>query len=162
MLGLLITLAVSVMMVKEFGRAESVGFEHSPDWEEDCLHWWGRILTGEHCHWCPDWDDLPINEECEEYLYCSCYDKEKKMDVLEWIKGMAIIGTTGQAMEEYPPITGGRTITCLVLDPPITLMNTEEMDWSLLIQPIGTYDKRQKRERKEEHTGCDCPFCQVS
>ena len=27
---------------------------------------------GEHVHWCPDWDDALICEECPEYQACTC------------------------------------------------------------------------------------------
>ena len=41
------------------------------EWEEECLRWRGRILTGECAHFCFDWDDLPIDETCEEWP-CAC------------------------------------------------------------------------------------------
>lgn len=44
----------------------------SQEWVEDCMEWWGRVLTGEKAHWCFDWDDLPIDETCEEYEFCNC------------------------------------------------------------------------------------------
>jgi hypothetical protein len=50
------------------------GGAHDPrrtDWANDCLHWRGRLLTGDRAHWCPDWDDLPIDETCEEWP-CAC------------------------------------------------------------------------------------------
>lgn len=46
------------------------------DWEEDCMYWWGRVLAGEHGHWCADFDDLPIDETCEEFEHCSCRREE--------------------------------------------------------------------------------------
>jgi len=42
-------------------------------WEEHCLHWRGRVLTGKFAHSCPDWDDLPIDETCENEWPCVCY-----------------------------------------------------------------------------------------
>jgi len=44
----------------------------SLDWREDCLYWWGKVLVGECAHWCPDWDDLPIDTTCGEFKYCYC------------------------------------------------------------------------------------------
>lgn len=44
-----------------------------PTWEEDSMRWWGRVLTGKHRHWCPDWDFLPIDETVgPEYDCCTC------------------------------------------------------------------------------------------
>lgn len=39
--------------------------------EEACLHWRGRILTGKYAHLCDDWDGLPIDETMPEWP-CSC------------------------------------------------------------------------------------------
>ena len=43
----------------------------SQDWVEDSLHWRGKVLVGKYAHWCPDWDDLPIDETCREWP-CTC------------------------------------------------------------------------------------------
>jgi uncharacterized protein (DUF433 family) len=40
-------------------------------WRSDCLEWRGRVLTGEHGHWCNEWDLLPVDETCDEWP-CSC------------------------------------------------------------------------------------------
>jgi hypothetical protein len=45
--------------------------EPSADWTEDCLRWRGKVLTGKHAHWCPDWDYLPIDETTPEWP-CPC------------------------------------------------------------------------------------------
>lgn len=42
------------------------------DWEKDSLRWHGRVLTGNKCHWCPDWDYLAIDETCREFEVCTC------------------------------------------------------------------------------------------
>jgi hypothetical protein len=42
------------------------------DWDNDCLYWWGCVLTGVDRHWCHDWDGLPIDNTCEEYEACHC------------------------------------------------------------------------------------------
>lgn len=51
--------------------------EPSDDWKEDCMKWWGKILTGDKAHWCPEWDDLPIDETCDEFRFCQCGIGEK-------------------------------------------------------------------------------------
>lgn len=43
----------------------------SDEWREDSLRWRGKVLTGQHGHWCPDWDYLPIDETCPEWP-CPC------------------------------------------------------------------------------------------
>jgi len=50
--------------------------DHRKDWEEDCLRWRGRLLNpeGRFAHWCNDWDDLPMDDTCDEFPdTCSCY-----------------------------------------------------------------------------------------
>jgi len=44
--------------------------------EEDCIHFHGRPLTGQYKHYCPDFDYLPIDETCSEFKYCICEWKE--------------------------------------------------------------------------------------
>ncbi len=39
--------------------------------EQACLHWRGRILTGEYAHLCDNWDGLPIDETMIEWP-CVC------------------------------------------------------------------------------------------
>ena len=46
----------------------------SAEWMQDCMHWWGRVLTGRFAHWCNDWDDLPIDDTCDEFACCTCYE----------------------------------------------------------------------------------------
>jgi len=41
-------------------------------WGNDCMRWWGYILTGQKAHWCPDWDYLPIDETLNEINACTC------------------------------------------------------------------------------------------
>ena len=47
-------------------------------WTRDCFNWHGRLLTGEKCHYCPDWDFLAIDETCPEYEACCCRIGEKE------------------------------------------------------------------------------------
>lgn len=47
-----------------------------PEFDDDCLKWWGRVLRGAYAHWCAEWDDLPIDEHCNEFFCCSCYQDE--------------------------------------------------------------------------------------
>lgn len=51
----------------------------SVHWEKDCNDWHGRLLTGKFCHWCDDWDDLPIDETCDEFAACSCEWEDDNM-----------------------------------------------------------------------------------
>lgn len=46
-------------------------------WVKDCFRWHDRLLTGEKCHYCPDWDYLPIDETCMEIEACTCNWKEE-------------------------------------------------------------------------------------
>ena len=47
------------------------------EFEEDCLHHYGEILTGKYKHYCCEWDYLPIDETCPEYEFCYCFKDEK-------------------------------------------------------------------------------------
>lgn len=47
--------------------------------EQDCMHWRGRLLTGKEAHYCHDWDGLPMDETCEEYSSCGCGPFETKL-----------------------------------------------------------------------------------
>jgi len=42
-------------------------------WEEDCIRYRGKILTGKKAHWCHDWDGLPVDETTKEFECCGCY-----------------------------------------------------------------------------------------
>jgi hypothetical protein len=44
------------------------------EFEEDCLHFHGKILTGKYKHFCHDFDLLPLDETCSEFEYCHCFD----------------------------------------------------------------------------------------
>ncbi len=44
--------------------------KNQKEWQEDCMITYGEVLTGEHCHWCNEWDGLPIDETCSEYEFC--------------------------------------------------------------------------------------------
>ena len=48
------------------------------EFEEDCLHHHGKILTGKFKHYCFDFDMLPVDETCSEFQYCNCFDEEKE------------------------------------------------------------------------------------
>lgn len=41
------------------------------EWVEWCLRERGRVLVGEHGHFCPDWDGLTMDETCDEWP-CPC------------------------------------------------------------------------------------------
>jgi hypothetical protein len=43
----------------------------SQHWIEDSMRWRGVVLTGKYAHWCFDYDDLPVDETCDEWP-CGC------------------------------------------------------------------------------------------
>ena len=47
------------------------------EFEEDCMHHYGKVLTGKFKHFCGDFDYLPIDETCHEFQYCHC-------DYVDW------------------------------------------------------------------------------
>ena len=47
--------------------------ERQAAWEKDCLRWRHKVLTGKHAHWCPCWDELPVDETTPEWP-CGCYE----------------------------------------------------------------------------------------
>lgn len=49
-------------------------FTPSTEWEADCLKWRGHVLTGRYAHWCGEYDDLPVDETCENEWPCACRD----------------------------------------------------------------------------------------
>lgn len=49
------------------------------EFEEDCLHFWGKVLTGKYKHFCDEWDGLPIDETCTEFKYCLCFDDKPEV-----------------------------------------------------------------------------------
>lgn len=58
----------------------------SQDWIEDSTHWYGYVLEGEFAHWCNEFDGLPIDETCFEFMVCGCYnntDQAKKAEKLK-------------------------------------------------------------------------------
>ena len=42
------------------------------EFEEDCIHHYGKILTGKYRHYCPEFDFLSIDDTCFEYEFCIC------------------------------------------------------------------------------------------
>lgn len=83
----------------------------SPQWQADCLKWRGKVLTGKHGHWCPDWDDLPIDETSPEWP-CPCAARET---------GSATVVATGN-LDALSPAVG---------DPPdeVPTRSAEEEAW---------------------------------
>ena len=39
-------------------------------WEDDCREFRGDVLTGQHGHWCWEYDGLPVDETCSEWPCC--------------------------------------------------------------------------------------------
>ena len=56
-------------------RSEKESARLLKQWAEDCRYWRGKVLTGEKAHWCPEWDDLPVDETCREFKACNCFDE---------------------------------------------------------------------------------------
>lgn len=48
-------------------------------WEAECMKWRGRVLTGEHAHYCFAWDGLPVDETTPEWP-CTCSDDRTMND----------------------------------------------------------------------------------
>jgi hypothetical protein len=46
------------------------------DWEDDCLRWRGKVLTGTYAHYCYDWDFLPVDETTPEFSCCCCFSRD--------------------------------------------------------------------------------------
>ena len=43
-----------------------------PTWSADWQRWHGDRPEGRLAHWCDDWDGLPIDEQCMEFMCCTC------------------------------------------------------------------------------------------
>lgn len=56
-------------------EAQAYPFKEQLDmqWEKECEREHGRVLVGEHKHYCYDWDGLPIDETCKEWDSCTCF-----------------------------------------------------------------------------------------
>lgn len=48
------------------------------EWAKDCMHWRGRVLTGDKAHYCLDWDGLPVDETCLEWSTCQCMPHDQE------------------------------------------------------------------------------------
>lgn len=48
------------------------------EWEKSCLHFWGKVLTGQKAHYCGDFDDLPIDETCDEFKWCKDFEEQPR------------------------------------------------------------------------------------
>lgn len=63
------------MQSEEFAKEYNIAKEELsiyPDWNIDCLKWRGKVLKGNNCHYCPEWDFLPVDETCDEFDCCRC------------------------------------------------------------------------------------------
>ncbi len=50
-----------------------------PEWEIDCMNHYEEVLIGEYAHWCPEWDDMPIDETRKEFEACLCFIDNKEV-----------------------------------------------------------------------------------
>lgn len=46
--------------------------ELTGEWRRECRKRFGEVLTGRHCHYCPDWDHMPMDETLPEFELCGC------------------------------------------------------------------------------------------
>lgn len=49
------------------------------EWYEVSARYHGRALTGKYAHFCNDWDDLPIDETCDEIHGCTCWGTRREV-----------------------------------------------------------------------------------
>lgn len=47
------------------------------EWQQDCLKWRGKVLTGKYAHWCYGYDFLPVDETTPEWP-CECAEALRK------------------------------------------------------------------------------------
>ncbi len=57
-------------------KTVSVPLDDMPEWEIDCMNYYGKVLEGEYAHWCNEYDGLPIDETCIEFQNCLCFEWE--------------------------------------------------------------------------------------
>lgn len=57
----------------------------SQEWIEECMKYYGRVLTGGKAHFCYDWDGLPIDETCGEYQCCTCFGNKEATTVIDFV-----------------------------------------------------------------------------
>ena len=64
------------------------------EFNEDCMHHWGKVLTGEYRHFCTEFDYLPIDETVFEFMFCTCHfvtwDMDKKSKLIEEMKDESV------------------------------------------------------------------------
>ena len=44
------------------------------DLDKDSIEIYGKPLTGKYKHYCCEFDYLPIDENCFEFKFCTCFD----------------------------------------------------------------------------------------
>lgn len=57
------------------------------EWPSECRRWYGRELTGRWAHYCAEWDDMPLDETCEEFLACRCYGQDTDVSAITFVAG---------------------------------------------------------------------------
>jgi len=56
------------------------------EFEQDCTHFHGEILSGKFQHYCHEFDMLPIDDTCFEFMYCNCFEGEEFKQAREKIR----------------------------------------------------------------------------
>lgn len=68
------------------------------DWWVDCYKWRGKLLIGRYGHWCLEWDDLPVDETCEEIAWCQCFEGDLQFEAIRekaWEEAEERMNATG-------------------------------------------------------------------
>ena len=63
------------------------------EWRADCRHWHGVVLRGRYAHWCPEWDGLPIDGTCGEFVACTCFPDDPEAAELQYALGEEMYAT---------------------------------------------------------------------
>lgn len=51
--------------------------------DEDAIKFYGKPLTGKYKHFCVEFDDLPIDENCIEFKFCLCFEDNPEIQSIK-------------------------------------------------------------------------------
>lgn len=51
--------------------------------DQDSMHMRGEVLTGKYRHWCNEFDGLPVDENCFEFKFCTCFETSDEITTLQ-------------------------------------------------------------------------------